>query len=131
MENTLKLKIITPNKIEFDDYISLVSFNTIDGIIVLQKNYAPTIGSVCVGKIHITTKDKKIVKIIGKGAYIISDNNLEIITGFLFDDNDHNIHLVEMQKINAAKQLTEKTNHLVDLSQSLNITKIIQQLKGK
>ena len=81
MENTLKLKIITPNKIEFDDYISLVSFNTIDGITVLQKNYAPTIGSVCVGKIHITTKDKKIVKIIitGFSALLIILGGLYLI----------------------------------------------------
>lgn len=131
MNDLLKLKIITPDKVEFDDYIAWVSFNSINGITVLQKNYAPTIGSIYIGKITIHTQTETISKIIGKGAYSICDNYLEIITNFFLNDTNENIDFIEQRKINAEKQLTEHATNLINFEHNLNITKIIQQLRGK
>lgn len=131
MADGLRLQIITPNKVEFDDVINSISITNHEGKMMIQKNYAPSMGIVALGEITINTQTDRLEKIIGRGLYTVVDNNLKIVTGFCLDHTKENVELIEKQKMHAYATLKDKANHILNFEQNLNIAKIIEQLKRK
>lgn len=131
IEKKLKLQVITPNGVLYDDFIKSVSFYDTKGKIVLSKDYASTIGFLNIGLIIINDGNQDIEKLVGNGTYVISENILKILTIYFLDNNEKSIQYIENQKEQAIKILNEKSNNKINFSENLNIAKMIQNLKRK
>lgn len=56
-DNNFVLKIITPERVFFDDTVSMVEFNTVEGEVGIYKNHVPMTMIVAPGILTITGED--------------------------------------------------------------------------
>ncbi len=74
----LHLKIVSPEKIEFDGEVKSVSFPGTMGRFELLENHAPLISSLADGKVEYNTNDGKKDLQIRAGFISVKDNEVEV-----------------------------------------------------
>lgn len=126
----LVLKIITPNGCVVEDTILKVSFKSIDGDMVLMRNFAPTIGTINFGKINVTDTNNKVTPyLVDAGVFYISNNNLEIITTFCVEYTHEAIQKLHEEKEREYQILTNMDrNTYLEFTDELFLIKQIKSL---
>ena len=72
--DTFKLKIVTPERIFFDEDVEMVEFNTIEGQLGIYKRHVPTTVIIKPGVLTITLpEEKKKASLISGFAEILED----------------------------------------------------------
>lgn len=130
MEKELKLNVITPFGIQFDAYVKEVTVTENDGLIGFLKDYAPTMGKVKRGLLHIIdTNNSHHEYIIDDGVFSVSSNLLKIITNFFIKNTED-----EKQRIIALRKesldcLNAKNKSHYTFNIEISLFKNIKEIK--
>lgn len=127
MSNNLFLTICTPTSIVFKDYIESISFTDYNGVRMILKDHAPTVGIIkeCILVIK-PINDKKIRFVASRGSYLVSKNNLNITVGYCLEDNESNINSIITNRNKSIEILANENHHILD--DSMNELTIIKNL---
>lgn len=130
MSNKLMLNIITPSNVVYNSTIDYVLVNTFKGKMVLNKDYASTMGVINQGTIEIVENNtSRVKKIISDGVFVIADNELKILTDYYFDDNQENQKIIDDLKITALNNLNSSLKKSFMSKEELYFFNIKKMLK--
>lgn len=129
MENSLLLKIITPEGTVINESVEYVSIKSINGELTILKKHSSTIGGIDNNIIKIKNKNNEIIEYIcGEGLFFIIDNVLKIICSFFILNTPENIDKIIDDFDRNIELLTSKNEIKKDESFNLKLS-IINQLK--
>lgn len=126
----LHLKIVTPEKLIFDEEVSGVNVSTEDGQIGILPNHANLMAKLEPGELVIKKGGKTDTLAIGDGFLQMSNNVLSIMTDLAVNEGDIDEKEVEEARKRAQQALQEKlsdeeyTETLAILEKSLSQLKI-------
>jgi len=100
MENTIKFKIVTPEKTIYEDEIIQVTIPTADGEITVLANHIPLISVLKGGEMKIKDKNGEHVMAIAGGFLEIKGNN-EIV---ILADNAERAGDIDLERAEQARQ---------------------------
>jgi len=111
MENTLKLKIATPEKVVFENDILQVSIPTSSGEITVLPHHIPLVSVVIAGELKIKDSNGEVIMAIAGGFLEIRGNN-EII---ILADNAEQAEKIDIDRaqkahVRAIKEMEEAKN---------------------
>lgn len=130
MSNKLMLNIITPSNVVYNNTIDYVLVNTFKGKMVLNKDYASTMGVINQGTIEIVENNtSRVKKIISDGVFVIADNELKILTDYYFDDNQENQKIIDDLKITTLNHLNSSLKKSFMSKEELYFFNIKKMLK--
>lgn len=94
----LKLKIITPKGIFFDDFINIVTVKTSEGYIGILENHIPLVANLEIAKIYIK-KDKKTYQLLLSAGILYSNKKeVKILTDYVEYSEKAKNNLVKLSK---------------------------------
>lgn len=103
---TFQLKIITPERILFDEMVNKVSLPTVDGEITVLSNHIPIISLLKAGEITIV-KDEKVIPLVISGGFTeVTAKRLLVMA----DTAEHIEELDEERALEAQKRAKEQLN---------------------
>lgn len=127
----LHLKIVTPEKLIFDEEVSQVNVSTEDGIIGILPNHTNLMAKLKPGELVIKRGGKVETLAVGDGFLQMADNTLSIMTDLAVNEANIDEKAVEDAKRRAEQALTEKLSD-VEYAETLAILeKSLAQLKIK
>lgn len=75
---SLKLKIVSPEKVEFDDYVDSVKVPGVMGNFEILNNHAPIISVLQKGIVEYATKDGKVQLNVSGGFVEVQKNEVSL-----------------------------------------------------
>lgn len=111
MANTLKLRILTPSKVEVDAEVLKVFTETITGKVQFLANHAPIIMSTrpCITEYEDVNGDKKAL-FTSKGVINLSKNELVLCCDAAENPDEIDLSRAEEAKARAEKRLKDRSN---------------------
>lgn len=106
--SNLRLKVVTPEKLIFDEEVSQVNVSTEQGQIGILPNHANLMAKLEPGELVIKNNGKIEILAIGDGFLQMSDNNLSIMTDLATAAQDIDERAVEEAKKRAEVALEQK-----------------------
>ena len=103
------LKIITPERVFYEDMVTMVEFNTTEGEIGVLKNHIPLTVIVKPGILTITTKDGVKNAALHSGFAEILQDKITILAEVVEWPEEIDLNRAESAKERAQKRLSEKT----------------------
>ncbi len=100
MKNNIKFKIVTPEKVIYEDEIFQVSIPTSSGEITVLPNHIPLISVLEAGEMMIKDKDGEHVMALAGGFLEIKANNQVVILA----DNAERAEEIDLDRANEARQ---------------------------
>src|SRR4029450_3188147 len=80
MAPTLRLEIVTPEKVAFSEDVSMVTVPAIDGQIGIYPQHVRLITQMAPGELSITTDAGEILLAVGEGLVVVTADRVEILT---------------------------------------------------
>ena len=127
----LHLKIVTPEKLIFDEEVSQVNVSTEDGQIGILPNHANLMAKLEPGELVIKKGGKTDTLAIGDGFLQMSDNTLSIMTDLAVNEGDIDERAVEEARKRAQQALQEKLSDEEYAETLAILEKSLAQLKIK
>ena len=110
MAEEFLLKIITPERIFYEDMVTMVEFNTTEGEIGIYKNHIPLTVIVKPGILTITTKDGVKNAALHSGFAEILQDKITILAEVVEWPEEIDLSRAEDAKERAEKRLSEKAD---------------------
>lgn len=127
----LHLKIVTPEKLTYDDEVSQVNVSTLEGQIGILPNHANLMARLAPGELIIKKNNKVDSLAIGDGFLQVLDNVLTVMTDLATYAMDIDERAVEEAK-KRAEQALEQTLSDEEYAETLaNLEKSLAQLRVK
>ena len=127
----LHLKIVTPEKLIFDEEVSQVNVSTEDGIIGILPNHTNLMAKLEPGELVIKQGGKVDTMAIGDGFLQMADNTLSIMTDLAVSEASIDEKAVEEARKRAESALEQKLSD-VEYAETLAVLeKSLAQLKIK
>lgn len=104
----LHLKIVTPEKLIFDEEVSQVNVSTEEGMLGILPNHANLMAKLEPGELVIKKDGKTDTLAVGDGFLQVSDNVLTIMTDLAVSEGDIDERAVEEAKKRAEQALEQK-----------------------
>jgi len=104
METTIKFKIVTPEKVIYEDEVFQVTIPTIDGEITILANHIPLVSVLKAGEMIIKDKDGQHIMALAGGFLEIKQNNELIVLA----DNAERIEEIDLERAEKARIRAEK-----------------------
>ncbi|MCR8613328.1 MAG: ATP synthase F1 subunit epsilon [Mycoplasma sp.] len=132
MENSkqTRLKVITPNGIFFDAFVSIVTVETTEGKMGIMKNHIPTVASLTIGSLNIelpSSKDFKECAISG-GLLYVEKEKVTIITDDIVFKKDIDVvaNKNEVKRLETMIKQKQSDSEMIklELALSKNLNKI-------
>lgn len=76
----LLLRVITPKGVVYEEYVTSLKVNKLDGIMMIFKNYAPVLEKLVAGDIVVNKKGKKIIISLGNGWLTVDNNRCNVFS---------------------------------------------------
>ncbi|KKR34606.1 MAG: protein AtpC [Candidatus Magasanikbacteria bacterium GW2011_GWA2_40_10] len=102
--STLKFKIVTPEKVIYENEISQVSIPTMNGEITILPNHIPLVSVLKAGELKIKDKDGEHNMAVSGGFLEVRGNN-EIV---ILADHAERVADIDLQKAEEARQRAEE-----------------------
>ena len=109
MAEEFLLKIITPERVFYEEMVTMVEFNTTEGEIGVYKNHIPLTVIVKPGILTITTKDGVKNAALHSGFAEILQDKITILAEVVDWPEEIDLNRAESAKERAQKRLSEKT----------------------
>lgn len=109
MAEEFLLKIITPERVFYEEMVTMVEFNTTEGEIGVYKNHIPLTVIVKPGILTITTKDGVKNAALHSGFAEILQDKITILAEVVEWPEEIDLNRAESAKERAQKRLSEKT----------------------
>ena len=108
MEKTLNFKIVTPEKIVYEDEIIQVSIPTVDGEITVLADHIPLVSVLKSGELKIKDrKDEQVIAVAGGFLEINANNEIVILADNAERANEIDLERAEQARKNAEEQIKE------------------------
>jgi len=127
----LHLKIVTPEKLIFDEEVSQVNVSTEDGVIGILPNHTNLMAKLKPGELIIKKSGKTDTLAVGDGFLQMADNTLSIMTDLAVNEANIDEKAVEDAKKRAESALTEKLSDEEYAETMAILEKSLAQLKIK
>ncbi len=109
MAEEFLLKVITPERVFYEDMVTMVEFNTTEGEIGVYKNHIPLTVIIKPGILTITTKDGIKNAALHSGFAQILQDEISILAEVVEWPEEIDLERAEDAKGRAEKRLHEKT----------------------
>ena len=129
--SSLHLKIVTPEKLIFDEEVSQVNVSTEDGVIGILPNHVNLMAKLEPGELVIKKSGKAETLAVGDGFLQMADNTLSIMTDLAVNEGDIDEKAVEDARKRAEQALTEKLSDEEYAETMAILEKSLAQLKIK
>lgn len=127
----LHLKIVTPEKLLFDEEVSQVNVSTEQGQIGILPNHANLMAKLEPGELVIKKGGKTDTLAVGDGFLQVNNNNLTIMTDLAVNEADIDERAVEEAKKRAEQALTQTLSDEEYAETLANLEKSLAQLRTK
>ena len=127
----LHLKIVTPEKLIFDEEVSGVNVSTEDGIIGILPNHTNLMAKLTPGELVIKKGGKDEILAVGDGFLQMADNTLSIMTDLAVTEAGIDEKAVEEAKKRAEIALEQKLGDVEYAETMAILQKSLAQLKIK
>ena len=127
----LHLKIVTPEKLIFDEEVSQVNVSTEEGEIGILPNHANLMAKLEPGELVIKKNGKVESMAIGEGFLQVADNTLTIMTDLATYSQDIDERAVEEAKKRAEQALSQTLSDEEYAETLANLEKSLAQLRVK
>lgn len=127
----LHLKIVTPEKLIFDEEVSQVNVSTEEGEIGILPNHANLMAKLEPGELVIKKGGKVDSMAIGDGFLQVADNTLTVMTDLATLATDIDERAVEEAKKRAEQALTQTLSDEEYAETLANLEKSLAQLRVK
>jgi len=104
----LHLKIVTPEKLIFDEEVSQVNVSTEDGQIGILPNHTNLMAKIIPGELVIKKNGKLDTLAVGEGFLQMADNTLTVMTDLAVNEADIDERAAEEAKKRAEQALEQK-----------------------
>jgi F-type H+-transporting ATPase subunit epsilon len=127
----LHLKIVTPERLLFDEEVSQVNVSTEQGILGILPNHANLMAKLEPGELIIKKGGKTDTLAVGDGFLQVSSNTLTVMTDLAVNEEDIDEKAVEEAK-KGAEQALSQTQSDEEYAETLaNLEKSLAQLRIK
>lgn len=127
----LHLKIVTPEKLIFDEEVNQVNVSTEDGQIGILPNHTNLMAKLEPGELVIKRNGKSDTLAVGDGFLQMADNTLSIMTDLAVNEGDIDEKAVEDAKKRAEQALEQKLSDEEYAETLAILEKSLAQLKIK
>lgn len=100
-------RVITPEKMVYDDEVDLVVVRIADGDIGVLVDHAPTVSTVEMGEVRITEGDEQKVFATSDGFFKVSENLVQVLVEEAVPPEDIDIGEAENRIEEAERELSE------------------------
>src|SRR4030095_14840075 len=108
MVPTLRLEIVTPEKVAFSEDVSMVTVPAIDGQIGIYPQHVRLITQMVPGELSVTTDAGEILLAVGEGLVVVTADRVDILTDMAIRAEDIDEAKAEEERQRAAARLQEK-----------------------
>ena len=108
MVPTLRLEIVTPERVALSEDVSMVTLPAIDGQIGIYPQHVRLITQMAPGELSATTEHGEILLAVGEGLVVVTADRVEIVTDLAIRAEDIDEARVEEERQRAAARLQEK-----------------------
>ncbi len=127
----MHLKIVTPEKLIFNEEVNGVNAPTEDGIVGILPNHTNLMAKLKPGELIIKRNGKEETLAVGDGFLQMADNTLSIMTDLAVNEGDIDEKVVEEAKKRAEQALTQKLSDVEYAETMAILEKSLAQLKIK
>jgi F-type H+-transporting ATPase subunit epsilon len=108
MVPTLRLEIVTPERVAISEDVSMVTLPAIEGQIGIYPQHVRLITQMAPGELSATTEHGEILLAVGEGLVVVTADRVEIVTDLAIRAEDIDEARVEEERQRAAARLQEK-----------------------
>lgn len=116
-DNTFELKVITPERVFYDEQVTMVEFNTSEGEIGIYKNHVPTTVIVKPGLLKITNEDEQKIAALHSGFVEILGDRVTVLAEVIEWPEEIDVERAESSMERAKSRLDAKTED-IDVSRA-------------
>jgi F-type H+-transporting ATPase subunit epsilon len=127
----LHLKIVTPEKLIYDEQVEMVTLTSAEGELGILPDHANLMAKLAPGELRIKKSGKTEILATGDGFIQIIDNTLTILTDLAVDEKNIDEKAVEQAKQRAEKALEDKLSDEEYAETWAILEKSLAQLKVK
>ena len=127
----LHLKIVTPEKLLFDEEVSQVNVSTEQGILGILPNHANLMAKLEPGELVIKKGGRVDILAIGDGFLQVANNTLTVMTDLAVNEADIDERVVEEAKKRAEQALSQTLSDEEYAETLANLEKSLAQLRIK
>ncbi len=127
----LNLKIVTPEKIIFDEPVDMVTLTSAEGQLGILPNHANLMAKLEPGELKIKNKGKEELLVTGDGFIQISNNTLTILTDLAVNETEIDEKAVEEARKRAETALEQKLTEEEYAETMAVLEKSLAQLRVK
>ena len=127
----LHLKIVTPEKLIFDEEVNQVNVSTEQGILGILPNHTNLMAKLEPGELVIKKGGKTDTLAVGDGFLQVSDNVLTVMTDLAVNEGDIDERAVEEAKKRAEQALSQTLSDEEYAETLANLEKSLAQLRIK
>jgi len=127
----LHLKIVTPEKLIFDEEVTQVNVSTEQGILGILPNHANLMAKLEPGELVIKKGGKVDTLAVGDGFLQITNNTLIVMTDLVVSEGDIDERAVEEAKKRAEQALSQTLSNEEYAETLANLEKSLAQLRIK
>jgi F-type H+-transporting ATPase subunit epsilon len=129
MAPTLRLEIVTPEKVAFSEDVSMVTVPAIDGQIGIYPQHVRLITQMAPGELSVTTAAGEILLAVGEGLVVVSADRVEILTDMAIRAEDIDEAKAEEERQRAAARLQEKISEESLAAVNASVIRALAQLQ--
>src|SRR4030095_9012988 len=129
MVPTLRLEIVTPEKVAFSEDVSMVTVPAIDGQIGIYPQHVRLITQMVPGELSVTTDAGEILLAVGEGLVVVTADRVEILTHMAIRAADIDEAKAEETRRRAAARLQEKISEESLAAVNASVIRALAQLQ--
>jgi F-type H+-transporting ATPase subunit epsilon len=129
MVPTLRLEIVTPERVAFSEDVSMVTVPAIDGQIGIYPQHVRLITQIAPGELSAITDRGEILLAVGEGLVVVTADRVEIVTDMAIRAEDIDEARVEEERQRAAARLQEKTSEESLAAVNATVIRALAQLQ--
>ncbi len=129
MAATLRLEIVTPERVAFSDDVQMVTLPAIDGQIGIYPQHVQLIAQMAPGELSATTPHGEILLAIGEGVVVVTADRVDILTDMAVRAEDIDEVRAEEERDRAAARLQEKISEESLASVNAAVIRALAQLQ--
>jgi F-type H+-transporting ATPase subunit epsilon len=129
MASTLRLEIVTPQRVALSENVQLVTLPAIEGQIGIYPQHVRLITQMVPGELSATTDGGEILLAVGEGLVVVTADRVEILTDMAIRAEDIDEAKVEEERQRAAARLQEKISEESLAAVNATVIRALAQLQ--
>jgi F-type H+-transporting ATPase subunit epsilon len=129
MTPTLRLQIVTPEKVAFSEDVIMVTLPAIDGQIGIYPQHVRLITQMAPGELSVTTDAGEVLLAVGEGLVVVTADRVEILTDMAIRAEDIDEAKAEEARQRAAARLREKISEESLAAVNASVIRALAQLQ--